>query len=609
MEEKSVMQDQRTITFTEFITKFIPFMVRIPYILYHGIKGLNMISGKKNISWGLLLEQTAEKYPDYIAIKSHEGTLTYKELNERANQFAHFLKSKNIVRGDTVTLCIDTRPELLVLYCGCTKIGAVCSLINVNQRGDSLVHSFNLNKGKIVVIGEECYSFFKEVESKVDLENSYLCFIRDSLINKLKEENDITDLLSKMPEKNLPDIMQITVHDPVAYIYTSGTTGGLPKAAVITNTRLLSGTFWWGRIVTPIIQKHTVYVPLPFFHTNAINIAWPPVVYGGASIAIRRKFSASSFVNDVKIFGATHFVYIGEVCRYLMAQPDIPGQDKTTLNYVIGNGLRSDIWKSFKKRYGIKKIFEFYGAAEGVGVFTNIMNFEYCVGMCLTPWALVKYDVGNDCIERDAKGNVIKVGKGETGLLIMQISKKTPFAGYTDKKKTEEKIVRDAFKNGDMWFNTGDMLRNMGYGQLQFVDRSGDTFRWKGENVATMEVEKALDLFPGIQSSAVYGVSMPSGDGKAGMAAIITDKNIDLKALVKHLRSVLPKYAIPLFIRFVDDFEKTATHKIKKTKLKNEGYNPVSIKNDLYVLLPEKDSYVPLTEAIYNQIMNNKYKF
>ena len=265
----------------------------------------------------------------------------------------------------------------------------------------------------------------------------------------------------------------------------------------------------------------------------------------------------------------------------------------------------------FKKRFGIDKIYEFYGAAEGVGVFTNFLNIDYSVGTSVTPFAIVAYDTENDRPVKDEKGFLKKVGKGETGLLIMEISEKTPFAGYSDKKKTEEKIFRDVFRKGDLWFNTGDMLRNMGFRHAQFADRLGDTFRWKGENVATQEVEKAIDTFPGVKQSAVYGISMPGSDGKAGMAAVIRDENaaIDLSRLVAHLKTGLPKYAVPIFIRFVPDFEWTATHKIKKTNLKNEGYDPARVREELYVLLPGSETYVPVSEEIYRNITAGTYKF
>jgi citronellyl-CoA synthetase len=611
MKKDNPGQYRQTIGVFEFIFKILMTMGRVPYIAYHGLKGLKSISVNRNISWGSFLEDIARRYPDNMAVKSPDGMLTYRELNEKANQFAHFLLSRKTAKGDTVTVCLENRPELLVAFCGCAKIGAVCSLINTNQRGDSLVHSFNLNRGKVVVIGEECYDFFKEVKEGIDLEGSELCLLRDPAINRLRGPGDITDILAAMPRNNPPETGGVRLKDPLAYVYTSGTTGGLPKAAVIINKRVLSAMFWFGRVVTRVKPGHTIYIPLPFFHTNAISVGWPPALCSGAAVALRRKFSASKFLDDVKKFSATHFVYVGEVCRYLMSQPPVPGENRTTLKYILGNGLRPDIWMAFKKRFGIRKVFEFYGAAEGVGVFTNLLNFNYSVGTSLTPFAIVRYDVENDCAARDNNGFLSRVKKGEPGLLIMQISEKTPFPGYSDKKKTEEKIIRDAFKKGDLWFNTGDMLRNMGFRHAQFVDRLGDTFRWKGENVATMEVEKALDTFPGVTSSAVYGVIMPKGDGRAGMAAVIrkAGTDIDLAALTAHLKSVLPKYAVPVFMRFVDDFQWTATHKIKKTDLKNEGYDPARTKGGVYALLPGSEAYVPLDDAMYRDIMAGKYKF
>ncbi len=600
-----------TISTAEFVVKISQILWRLPSMIFNIVKGLKSISGNKNISWGLELERIAALYPDNPAVKSPDGSLTYRQLNEQANRYAHFLISKGATRGDVVALCFENRPELLAAYCGCSKVGAIASLINTNQRGDSLVHSFNLNKGKVILLGEECYDFFSEVRSDIDLSASFVGMVPDTGKLSPGDVPDISGELGKMSADNPPTTPTVTLKDPVAYVYTSGTTGGLPKAAVIINKRAVSAMFWFGRVVMRVKPSDTIYIPLPFFHTNAITVGWPPAVYNGAAVALRRKFSASQFLDDVRRFGATHFIYVGEVCRYLMALPAKPDDAQTPLKYICGNGLRPDIWMPFKKRFGIKKIYEFYGAAEGVGVFTNIFNFDYSVGTSVTPFALVAYDTENDAPMRDAQGFMQKVGKGETGLLIMEISEKTPFPGYSDKKKTEEKIFRNVFKKGDMWFNTGDLLRNMGFRHAQFADRLGDTFRWKGENVATQEVEKAIDTFPGVSSSAVYGIALPGSDGKAGMASIIRSEQtaLNLADLVAHLRSGLPKYAVPIFIRFVPDFEWTATHKIKKTTLKNQGYDPAQIRENLYVLLPGSDAYEPLTDAIYSDIQAGKFKF
>jgi len=431
-----------TISTQEFIIKIFQILWRLPSMIFATIKGLQSIGSNKNNSWGLELEKIARQYPDNAAVKSPDGGLTYRELNERANRFAHYLISKGVRKGDVVALCFENRPELLAAYCGCSKVGAVASLINTNQRGESLVHSFNLNPGKVVIIGEECYDFFSEARAAIRLEGSTLAMVRDTGKIKPADITDITDELARLRPDNPSTTPTVTLKDSVAYVYTSGTTGGLPKAAVIINKRAVSAMFWFGKVVMPVKPSDTIYIPLPFFHTNAITVGWPPALYNGAAVALRRKFSASKFLDDVRQFKATHFVYVGEVCRYLMAVPAKPDDHETTLKYIVGNGLRPDIWMAFKKRFGIKKIYEFYGAAEGVGVFTNLLNFDYSVGTSVTPFALVAYDTENDRPVRNDQGFLKKVGKGETGLLLMEITEKTPFPGYSDKKKTEEKIFR-----------------------------------------------------------------------------------------------------------------------------------------------------------------------
>ena len=609
--QKQPLNIPATVSTTEFIIKVFQIMPRLPSMIFNLVKGLKSIAGNPAKSWGLELERIAALYPDNPAVKSPDGSLTYRQLNERANQYAHYLIAKGVNRGDVVTLCFENRPDLLAAYCGCSKVGAIASLINTNQRGDSLAHSFNLNRGKVVIIGEECCGFFNEARDGIDLSRSTAVMVQDTGKEGASGLVDITAELERQSRENPSTTKAVTLKETMAYVYTSGTTGGMPKAAVIINKRALSAMFWFGKFVMPVKPTDTIYIPLPFFHTNAITVGWPPALYNGAAVALRRKFSAGKFLDDVRAFGATHFIYVGEVCRYLMATPPRPDDHQTTLKYICGNGLRPDIWMPFKKRFGISKIYEFYGAAEGVGVFTNFLNIDYSVGTSVTPFALVEYDTENDAPARDARGFMKKVGKGEAGLLLMEISEKTPFAGYSDKKKTEEKIFRDVFKKGDMWFNTGDMLKNMGFGHAQFADRLGDTFRWKGENVATQEVEKAIDGYPGVSSSAVYGITLPGSDGKAGMAAIVRQDNeaFRLDGLADYLRNILPKYAVPLFVRFVPDFEWTATHKIKKTNLKNDGYDPARLQQDIYVLLPESGKYEVLSQEIHNNITAGKYRF
>jgi acyl-CoA synthetase (AMP-forming)/AMP-acid ligase II len=351
---------------------------------------------------------------------------------------------------------------------------------------------------------------------------------------------------------------------------------------------------------------------LPFFHTNALALSWPPVFANGSAVAIRRKFSVSNFWSDVRKYNDTSWCYIGELCRYLMNQPPQPDDRDNPLDKIIGNGLRPDIWQAFKNRFGIAKVYEIYGAAESNLYFVNLLNLDCTVGQCRLPYAIVKYDVDEDTAIRDKNGFMQRVEVGQTGLLLGEISETNPFVGYTSKAATESKIIHDVFSNGDSWFNTGDLMRNIGYGHVQFVDRTGDTFRWKGENVSTTEVEAVANTLSQVSLSTVYGVKMPGGDGRAGMIAIIPEcspEAFDLKELGDHFQGALPAYAVPKFLRLNKNLECTPTHKIKKVELKKEGFDPGRVNDALYVLLPGETQYQPLTEDIHQNILKGKYRF
>jgi len=295
-----------------------------------------------------------------------------------------------------------------------------------------------------------------------------------------------------------------------------------------------------------------------------------------------------------------------------MNQPVRSDDQNNRIEKIVGNGLRPEIWKQFKTRFGIDKVYELYGAAEGPLIFTNLLNIDCTVGCCLTPFAIVKYDPDAELPIRDENGFMQKVEPGEAGLLVSEIKEGLPFYGYTDEKENKKKIFRDVFEKGDMWFHSGDLLRHMGYKHAQFVDRLGDTFRWKGENVSTVEVEKIVNTHFQVSQSCAYGVHIPGTDGKAGMVSIIPVSNAEefnLKLLADTVRTALPSYAVPKFVRFKDVFETTATHKIKKNVLREEGFDPEEISDSLFVLLPGEDAYVRLKKDVYQDIIDGKYKF
>jgi len=613
MEPDSQSNNVGLISFFDYLKGWLKISWRLPAIRRTQKHILNVGSENRE-SWGSMLEENAGKFPDNPAIKSAEANLSWREYNQAVNRCANYFISKGLQKGDVACVFLENRPEILIVYSAMAKIGVINSMINTNLRQASLQHCLTLHPAKIYLIGEEVIDAFEEVKDDLKLgPTQSLYFLPDKAeVPAPAGFINFDDATADFSATNPLTTSDIKPADTLAYVFTSGTTGGLPKAAIITHGRLVRSRYYNGQIVLNIQPDDTMYLPLPFFHTNALALSWPTVFANGAAVAIRRKFSVSNFWIDVRKFNATSWCYIGELCRYLMNQPPSPNDRDNPLTKIIGNGLRPDIWQAFKQRFGIARIYEIYGAAESNLYFVNLLNLDCTVGRCSLPYAIVKYDVDKDSAIRDKNGFMQRVDVGQTGLLLGEISEDNPFIGYTSKEATDSKIIHDVFAKGDQWFNTGDLIRDIGYGHVQFIDRTGDTFRWKGENVSTTEVEEVVNAFPQVSLSSAYGVKMPGGDGRAGMVAIMPKDSVDrfnFKNFAEMLQSALPAYAVPKFIRMKADLDYTATHKIKKFESKKEGFNPVEIEDQLYVLLPGKSEYRLLTAEIYADIMDNKYKF
>ncbi len=606
-------QSEDRISFKDYLLGWLSIVWRRPAILIYTRKVFN-VRVKNRESWGSMLEENAAQFPDNAAIKSEDGALTYKEFNERANRYANYFISRGLQKGDTAAVFLENRPDLLILYSALSKIGVVNSMINTNLHLDSLKHCLTLNPAKMFIVGEEVLDAFEEVRDDLGLGGEQMIYFLQDRGQKSAPKGyvDLKKDIADYPKTNPLTTAEIKPADRLAYVFTSGTTGGMPKAAIITHGRLVRTKYYNGKIILNMRPDDTMYVPLPFFHTNALALSWPAVFANGAAVAIRRKFSVSNFWKDVHKYNATAWCYIGELCRYLMNQPPKADDRDNPLQKIIGNGLRPDIWKDFKKRFGITKVYEIYGAAESNLYFVNMLNLDCTVGRCRVPYAIVKYDVDEDAPIRDANGYLQKVGTRETGLLLGEISEDNPFIGYSSQTETESKIIKDVFSKGDAWFNTGDMVRDIGFKHIQFEDRLGDTFRWKGENVSTTEVEKVANTFDPVSLSSAYGAPMPGGDGRVGMVAVIpenTAQEFDFRGLAEHFQTALPSYAVPKFVRLNTDFEYTPTHKIKKMGLKKEGFDPAKTADPIYVLLPGASAYQPLTNDIYAEIIENKYRF
>jgi len=586
---------------------------RLPAILKTA-KHIANISVENRESWGSMLEDAAVRFPDSAAVKSEEGQYTWRAYNEGTNAYANYFISQGLTKGDTAAVFLENRPELLMVYSAVGKVGAVNAMINTNLRLDALRHCLTLNPAKVFIVGEEVLDAFEAVKADLGLgDDQQVYFLADKGRTKVPDGYiDLGTAIEKAGKENPVTTATVTPDSPLAYVFTSGTTGGMPKSAVIMHKRLVSSAYYNGRIILNMDPSDTLYVPLPFFHTNALALSWPSVFVTGAAVAIRRKFSVSNFWSDVRKYNVTAWCYIGELCRYLMNQPPQPDDRENPLIKIIGNGLRPDIWRGFKNRFNIAKVYEIYGAAESNLYFVNMLNLDVTQGTCKAPYSIVKYDVEADEPVTGPDGFMHKVDVGETGLLLGEISADNPFVGYSSKTATDSKVLQDVFAQGDAWFNTGDLVRDIGYGHIQFVDRTGDTFRWKGENVSTTEVEKVANSFGQVSLSAVYGVAMPGGDGRAGMASVIPEgdsKAFDMAGLADHFQRALPSYAVPKFIRMRSELALTPTHKIKKVNLKKEGFGPEAGGDAIYVLLPGASAYELLTKDIYGEIQEGKFKF
>lgn len=585
------------------------------------LKGLRITSQsdpQRIAGLGWALEEAVRINPQGVAVLCQDRRLSYAEFNAWANRIAHFCDTQGLVKGDAVAVMIENRPELLAVVAGLAKLGVVAALVNTSQRGRVLAHSINLVAPKAAIVGEELEAALQEVLPELGLPKDSLFWLADNDTlrepgNAPKGYRNLAGEIAGYPSISPRTVSQIMAADGLFYIYTSGTTG-LPKAAIFSHGRFMKAYGGFGHTLQ-LTAKDVIYVTMPFYHATAMVVCWSSALAGAAGIAVRRKFSASEFWNDIRRYDASAFGYVGELCRYLMERPASPDDQKHRAIKMIGNGLRPNIWAPFKERFGIKEVMELYASSEGNVGFTNVFNFDNTVGFSPVTYAVVVYDKEAEEPRRGPEGFMRRVARGESGLLIGQINEKSPFDGYTDNAKNEACILRDVFVKGDRYFNTGDLMRDIGFRHAQFVDRTGDTFRWKGENVSTTEVENSISGFASVQDAVVYGVEIPGTNGRAGMAAITPSaglalNELDLTNLYTHLKSSLPGYAVPLFLRLRQTTETTGTFKYQKAPLKQAGFDPAQVAGDpLFVLLPGSTGYQPLSQELFDGVCAGLYRF
>ncbi|MEO8641329.1 long-chain-acyl-CoA synthetase [Pseudomonas sp.] len=605
-----------TITWGMMLRKLPSIAKAIPRVV-KGMKAANVKDPTQPCGLGWSFEQATLRNPDGPALLQGEVALTYFQVNQWANRIAQHLIAQGIRKGDAVAVFIENRPELLVTILAVAKVGAISALLNTSQTRDTLAHSLNLVAPAAIIVGEELVPAFSAVRERVSIEAARTWFVadRDTFSHPGIAPDGFINLMTASADSssaNPASSQQVFFDDPCFYIYTSGTTG-LPKAGVFKHGRWMRSSASFGLIALDMRPEDVVYCTLPLYHATGLCVCWGSAISGASGFAIRRKFSASQFWNDVRKYRATTLGYVGELCRYLVDQPPSVDDNKHCVTKMIGNGLRPGAWGEFKTRFGVNHICELYAASDGNIGFTNILNFDNTVGFSLMSWELAAYDHDSGAPIRDAKGFMRKVAKGEQGLLLAKIDDKAPLDGYTDPQKTEKVVLHDVFEKGDRYFNTGDLLRNIGFGHAQFVDRLGDTYRWKGENVSTTEVENILLQHPNISEAVAYGVEIRNTNGRAGMAAITPAESLatlDFSELLAFAREQMPAYAVPLFLRVKVKMETTGTFKYQKTRLKDEAFDPGKTGDDpIYAWLPGTQTYVQVTPQLLADIHGGAFRY
>lgn len=592
------------------------FIAKVPSLL-SGLKQAYLRTPNTPAGLGIAFEKAVMRNPDGNALLFEDQRYTYTELNEWANQIGHYYLALGAQKGDVIAVMIENRPELVASIIALAKIGVTAALLNTSQSGKALAHSINLVSPIAVIAGEECRQAVDDVRQELQLPAERFYWFADQATRADAGKApqgylNLAEAIDPFPAFNTPTTHSVKGKDGLFYIYTSGTTG-LPKAVIFTNSRWTLAYGTYGHVLN-LNPNDVMYVTLPLYHATGTVVCWCGVIAGAAALAIRRKYSTSAFWQDVQKFDASAIGYVGELCRYLMDAPPSALEKGHRVKKMIGNGMRPNIWNKFKQRFGIEEVLELYASSEGNVGFSNVFNFDNTVGFSPTPYAIIQFDKEKNEPVRNAEGWCIKVKKGETGLLVGKITRRSPFDGYTDAEKNKAVIIKDLFKQGDAYFNTGDLVRDIGFRHAQFVDRLGDTFRWKGENVSTTEVENALSEYEKIAEAVVYGVEIPHTNGRAGMAAITLAggaalNEADCGKMAAEFRKCLPAYAVPLFLRVQQQAETTGTFKYQKSKLKEQAFNPNATDERLLVLLPNSGAYCDLTAEIFDNIQAYKYRF
>ena len=588
--------------------------------------GTRKAAPEKEIDYSDFLDIHFRRRANRPVLIGESGSMTWGELDAFANRIAHWALSEGLSRGDVVALLMENRPEFIGIWLGLSRIGVISAFMNTNLTGERLAHCMREAEARHWIVGvemaEAAASAITELAERPQIlvAGSIATPTLDSaaIPSSLSEVTADVRAFDELHARQSAEAVDPAVRagrrgaDGIFLIYTSGTTG-LPKAARISHTKaIVTGIGSWKSLgLTP---NDRTYCCLPLYHSAGGMMSVGGALLSGGTLVIARRFSARRFWSDCAQHDVTSFQYIGELCRYLLNSPPHPDEQRHRIRCVIGNGLRPEVWEPFQKRFKIPRIVEFYGATEGNLALINISGKVGAVGQFpsylrkAVGIELVRFDIGSEEIKRGADGFCQRCDLEEAGELLIKISETAHFEGYTSESATEKKVLRNAFKEGDAYFRSGDLLRLDSEGFYYFVDRIGDTFRWKGENVATSEVAEVISAAAGIEEANVYGVSISGTDGRAGMAALVINDDFDIDVLSGLVEDGLAPYARPIFIRILPQMEITGTFKQRKIDLVREGFDPIRLSDRLFFRDPEKRRYLPLDASSFERIESGQIR-
>jgi fatty-acyl-CoA synthase len=551
-------------------------------------------------SWPRVVEENAKRARDQLAVEMGDEQLTWGDLDAKSARIARLLAELGVRPGDVVALMGENTPAFIAIVLGAARVGATTSLVNSHLEGGPLAHAIRSSRCKLALVQ---LSLAPRIQALGDVGLEHVITYDGA---------ELEERLAKIRPAAFPRVVVDPTTDFV-YIFTSGTTG-LPKPCRVTHARSLLAGAAFGQLLFEYQPGDKLYSVLPLYHSSALLIGLGSCIMTRTPIAIRRSFSASAFWSDVQRYRATAMLYIGELCRYLVNSPPSELEIENPIRVAVGNGLRADVWEEFQNRFGIPTIREFYSATEAPGLIANFTNKVGSVGHVpfrrLGSMRLARFDVEKDELERDASGWCIECGPNEVGELLIKL-KDNPrsalgeFRGYTDEAATQKKMLSDVFKSGDRYFRSGDLMRFDDNDYFYFVDRIGDTFRWKGENVSTAEVAEVISVAEGVRGATLASVLVPGMEGQAGLAALECDGAFDPEAFWRVVQG-LPSYAQPRFVRVIGRLSTTGTFKIQKTTLRAEGVDPDKVPDPLYVRLDH--GYSRLTPELWRDVVDGRVR-